>query len=57
MLERHDSGGDKPMEQQLVIFELHNEFYGIDIAVVESIIKMQAITQLNSRRPLPTSKA
>jgi len=34
------------MEQQLVIFELDNEFYGIDIAVVESIIKMQAITQL-----------
>ncbi len=34
------------MEQQLVIFELANEFYGINIAVVESIIKMQAITQL-----------
>lgn len=34
------------MEQQLVIFELANEFYGINISVVESIIKMQAITQL-----------
>jgi len=34
------------MEQQLVIFELENEAYGINIAVVESIIKMQAITQL-----------
>ena len=34
------------MEQQLVIFELANEFYGINIAIVESIIKMQAITQL-----------
>ncbi len=34
------------MEHQLVVFELSNEFYGIDIAVVESIIKMQAITQL-----------
>jgi purine-binding chemotaxis protein CheW len=34
------------MEQQLVIFELANEFYGINIAVVESIIKMQAITHL-----------
>ena len=34
------------MEQQLVIFELAKEFYGINIAVVESIIKMQAITQL-----------
>ncbi len=34
------------MEHQLVVFELANEFYGIDIAVVESIIKMQAITQL-----------
>ena len=34
------------MEHQLVIFELENEFYGINIAVVESIIKMQTITQL-----------
>ena len=34
------------MERQLVVFELANESYGIDIAVVESIIKMQAITQL-----------
>jgi purine-binding chemotaxis protein CheW len=37
---------EKQMEQQLVIFELANEFYGINIAVVESIIKMQSITQL-----------
>ena len=34
------------MEHQLVVFELANEFYGINIAVVESIIKMQSITQL-----------
>jgi len=34
------------MENQLVIFELSNEAYGINIALVESIIKMQAITQL-----------
>ena len=34
------------MEHQLVVFELANEFYGINIAVVESIIKMQTITQL-----------
>lgn len=34
------------MEHQLVVFELAGEFYGINIAVVESIIKMQAITQL-----------
>jgi purine-binding chemotaxis protein CheW len=32
------------MEKQLVIFELANEHYGVDIAAVESIIKMQAIT-------------
>jgi purine-binding chemotaxis protein CheW len=32
------------MERQLVIFELANEFYGVDIFSVESIIKMQAIT-------------
>ncbi len=36
----------KTMEQQLVVFELDNEFYGINIALVESIIKMQTITQL-----------
>lgn len=34
------------MEHQLVVFELAKEFYGINIAVVESIIKMQSITQL-----------
>src|SRR5512133_400447 len=34
------------MEHQLVVFELANEFYGIDIALVESIIKVQSITQL-----------
>ena len=32
------------MEQQLVIFELADEQYGLDIASVESIIKMQGIT-------------
>ncbi len=34
------------MERQLVIFELGNEFYGVDIAALESIIKMQAITKV-----------
>jgi purine-binding chemotaxis protein CheW len=38
--------GEKIMEHQLVVFELADEFYGINIAVVESIIKMQEITQL-----------
>jgi purine-binding chemotaxis protein CheW len=32
------------MERQLVIFELSKEFYGVDIAAVEGIIKMQTIT-------------
>lgn len=32
------------MEHQLVIFELANEHYGVDIAAVEGIIKMQLIT-------------
>lgn len=32
------------MEQQLVVFDLAGEHYGVDIAVVEGIIKMQAIT-------------
>ncbi len=34
------------MEQQLVVFDLAGESYGINIAAVESIIKMQSITQL-----------
>jgi purine-binding chemotaxis protein CheW len=34
------------MEQQLVVFDLAGESYGINIAAVESIIKMQAITHL-----------
>jgi purine-binding chemotaxis protein CheW len=32
------------MERQMVVFELSNEHYGVDIGTVESIIKMQAIT-------------
>ena len=34
------------MEQQLVVFELADEFYGVDIAAVESIIKLQPITKV-----------
>ena len=34
------------MEQQLVVFELANENYGLDISAVEGIIKMQAITKM-----------
>jgi purine-binding chemotaxis protein CheW len=37
---------EKTMEHQLVVFELAEELYGINIALVESIIKMQSITQL-----------
>jgi purine-binding chemotaxis protein CheW len=39
------------MEQQLVIFELASEFYGVDIATVEGIIKMQAITAVPHAPP------
>ena len=34
------------MENQIVVFELGSEHFGIEIAKVESIIKMQAITLL-----------
>jgi purine-binding chemotaxis protein CheW len=34
------------MEMQLVIFKLGQESYGVEIASVKSIIKMQAITHL-----------
>lgn len=39
------------MESQLVIFELANEHYGVDIAAVESIIKMQDITAVPHAPP------
>lgn len=34
------------MEKQLVVFELANEFYGVDIAHVDGIVKMQPITRV-----------
>lgn len=34
------------MDNQIVVFELSGEHYGIEIASVESIIKLQAITRL-----------
>ena len=34
------------MEKQLAVFELGNETYGVDIAIVEGIVKMQDITRL-----------
>jgi purine-binding chemotaxis protein CheW len=34
------------MEKQLVIFELANEHFGIDIAMVEGIVKLQEITKV-----------
>ncbi len=34
------------MEQQLVIFELKKEFFGVDIAFVEGIVKLQEITRI-----------
>ncbi len=32
------------MENQLVVFDLANEYYGVEIGAVESIIKLQSIT-------------
>ncbi len=34
------------MENQLVVFDLMNEHYGVDIAAVDSIVKMQQITSV-----------
>lgn len=33
-------------EEQLVVFELSNESYGVDIAAVNTIIRMQEITEI-----------
>jgi purine-binding chemotaxis protein CheW len=34
------------MDNQIVVFELSSEYFGVEIAKVESIIKMQPITQM-----------
>jgi len=34
------------METQVVVLELANEHYGVDIAAIEGIIKMRAITRM-----------
>ncbi|NMC53086.1 MAG: chemotaxis protein CheW [Chloroflexi bacterium] len=34
------------MERQVVVFELANEQYGVDISTVEGIIKLQTITRM-----------
>jgi purine-binding chemotaxis protein CheW len=34
------------MEKQMVVFQLSNEHYGVDIASVDSIIRMQAVTAM-----------
>ena len=34
------------MENQIVIFELSSEYFGVEIAAVQSIIKIQPITRL-----------
>jgi purine-binding chemotaxis protein CheW len=39
------------MEKQLVIFELGEEYYGIDISAVEGIIKIQEITRVPKSPP------
>ncbi len=39
------------MEQQLVVFDLADEAYAINISTVESIIKMQTITLLPQSKP------
>lgn len=33
-------------ERQLVVFSLANEFFGIDIATVQEIVRMQTVTRL-----------
>ena len=45
MTGKKDGKGYK-MEKQLVIFELAGEHFGIEIAVVESIVKLQEITKV-----------
>jgi purine-binding chemotaxis protein CheW len=46
IVQKHKQGDYYSMENQIVIFALDSEFFGADIASVESIIKIQPITQL-----------
>ena len=39
------------MEQQLVVFDVADEHYGVDIAAVEAIIKMQPVTAVPQAPP------
>ena len=39
------------MDQQIVVFDLHREHYGVDIGAVESILKPQAITSVPCAPP------
>jgi purine-binding chemotaxis protein CheW len=39
------------MENQIVVFELGGEQYGVNIAAVESIIKIQAVTRIPHTPP------
>jgi purine-binding chemotaxis protein CheW len=40
----HDMKGVHGMENQLVVFNLANEHYGVDIAAVDGIVEMKPIT-------------
>jgi purine-binding chemotaxis protein CheW len=42
----HDLKGVREVENQLVVFNLANEDYGVDIAAVDGIVKMQSITKV-----------
>jgi purine-binding chemotaxis protein CheW len=42
----HEPEKGKKMEKQLVIFDLGNEYFGIDIVSVEGIVKIQEITKI-----------
>lgn len=39
------------MEKQIVVFNLADEFFGIDIVAVEGIVKLQEITQIPQAPP------
>ncbi len=44
--ETSETTDDAPGEEHLVIFRLGNEYFGIDIQIVQEIVRMQAITPI-----------
>lgn len=46
MADEYGAAGTTPQEHQLVVFQLASELYGVDIGVVNTVIRMQEATRI-----------